>query len=116
MLEVQQRGAERLIALEQQVGDAARAGEAGADGLRRRLAVQVVRVADALLELRQERARLRAPSPSTSGSSSRRASLPQWLCSWRAVAWSSRKARCSAAKRPLAVTSDIRAQATPPDA
>ena len=47
MLEVQQRGPERLVALEQQVGDAARAGQPRADGLRGGLAVQIVVVADA---------------------------------------------------------------------
>ena len=46
VLEVEQRGPERLVALQQQVGDAARAGEPRADRLRGGLAVQVVVVAD----------------------------------------------------------------------
>ena len=46
VVEVEQRGAERLVALEQQIGDAARAGEARADGLRGGPAVQVDVVAD----------------------------------------------------------------------
>ena len=41
VLEIQQRAAERLVALQQQVGEPARAGQPGAQPLRRGLALQV---------------------------------------------------------------------------
>ena len=54
MLQVEQRAAEGLIAFEQQVGDAARTGQASADGLRGRLAVEVVLGADPRAQLVQQ--------------------------------------------------------------
>ena len=76
MLEVEQRGPERLVALEQQVGDAARAGQPGADRLRGGLAVQIVVVADPALSSVQELAGGRARRRSAASPARRRAGAP----------------------------------------